>query len=188
MVDDRIAEVHASGSSRSVGQEDIKVGVSGSYSDASGTLEIFGSPSVLLGVDTGAVIYKPTYNFTIDETERKASPDSRDAQRLGALLRLAPGPARGHAKNLAHTGPYGKSPGARSSMPPSAARSPRASSSAANLGPRWRACTTSASQQCHGSLPSTGWPAHSSWAIRNRDGVEEREMPSSKKPHSKYNS
>jgi hypothetical protein len=73
MVDDRIAEVHASGSSRSVGKEDIKVGVSGSYSDGSGTLEVFGSPSVLLGVDTGAVIHKPTYNFTIDGTERKAT-------------------------------------------------------------------------------------------------------------------
>ena len=73
MVDDRIAEVHASGSSRSVGQEDIKVGVSGSYSDGSGTLEVFGSPSVLLGVDTGAVIHKPTYNFTIDGTEREVT-------------------------------------------------------------------------------------------------------------------
>ncbi len=32
-------------------------------------------------------------------------------------------------------------------------------------GPRWRACTTSASQPCHGSSPGTGWPAHSSWVI-----------------------
>jgi hypothetical protein len=73
MVDDRNTEVHASGSSRSVGQEDIKVGAGGSYSDRSGTLEVFGPPSVLLGVDTGAVIHKPTYNFTIDGTERKAT-------------------------------------------------------------------------------------------------------------------
>jgi hypothetical protein len=70
---DRVAEVHAGGSSRSVGQEDIKVGVGGSYSDGSGTLEVFGSPSVLLGVDTAAVIHKPTYNFTIHGTERKAT-------------------------------------------------------------------------------------------------------------------
>ena len=47
MVDDRNDEVHESGSRRSVGQEDIKVGVGGSYSDGSGTLQVFGSPSVL---------------------------------------------------------------------------------------------------------------------------------------------
>ena len=45
-------------------------------------------------------------------------------------------------------------------------------------------CTTSASQQCHGSSPNTGRPAHSSWVIRNWDGVEEQEMPISKNPRS----
>jgi tRNA threonylcarbamoyl adenosine modification protein (Sua5/YciO/YrdC/YwlC family) len=49
-------------------------------------------------------------------------------------------------------------------IPPSAARWPRASSPAENP-PRLRARTTSASQLCHGSSPSTGWPAHTSWAI-----------------------
>jgi hypothetical protein len=74
MVDDRNVEVHESGSSRSVGQEDIKVGVGSSYSDESGTLQVFGSPSVLLGVDTSAVIHKPRYYYvTIDGAERGAT-------------------------------------------------------------------------------------------------------------------
>src|ERR1700738_5171779 len=47
MVADPIAEVPASGSSRSVGQEDIKVAAGSSYSDGSGALEVFGSPGVL---------------------------------------------------------------------------------------------------------------------------------------------
>jgi hypothetical protein len=70
---DRVDEVHAAGSSRSVGQKDIRVGVGDSYSDESGTVEVWGSPSVLLGVDTAAVIHKPIYNFTIDGTERKVT-------------------------------------------------------------------------------------------------------------------
>lgn len=86
MVDDRNIEVHESGSSRSVGQEDIKIGVGGSYSDESGTLEVSGSPSVLLGVDTAAVIHKPTYNFTIDRTERKAT--EACAEYLALLKRM----------------------------------------------------------------------------------------------------
>ena len=73
MVNDRNDEVHESGSSRSVGQEDIKVGVGSSYSDGSGTLEVFGSPSVLLGHDNAAVIHKSTYYVTIDGAERTAT-------------------------------------------------------------------------------------------------------------------
>jgi len=73
MREDRVAEIHHSGSSRSVGQEDIKVGVGSSYSDGSGTLEVFGSPSVLLGHDNAAVIHKPTYYVTIDGAERTAT-------------------------------------------------------------------------------------------------------------------
>jgi hypothetical protein len=73
MVDDRNDEVHESGSSRSVGQEDIKVGVGSSYSDGSGTLEVFGSPSALLDVDTAAIIQKRTYSVTIDGAERRAT-------------------------------------------------------------------------------------------------------------------
>ena len=45
-------------------------------------------------------------------------------------------------------------------------------------------CTTSASQQCHGSSPNTGRPTHSSWVIRNWDGVEEQEMRIAKNPRS----
>ena len=74
------------GSRRSVRQEDIKVGVGGSYSDGSGTLQVLGSPSVLLGVDTAAVIHKPTYNFTIDGTERKAT--EACAEYLALLKRM----------------------------------------------------------------------------------------------------
>jgi hypothetical protein len=73
MVDDRNDEVHESGSSRSVGQEDIKVGAGSSYSDGSGTLEVFGSPGVLLGSDTAVVIQRPTYCVTIDGAERSAT-------------------------------------------------------------------------------------------------------------------
>jgi hypothetical protein len=83
---DRVAEVHASGSSRNVGHEDIKIGVSGSYSDESGAVEVFGSPSVLLGVDTGAVVRKPIYSFTIDGTEWKAT--EACAEYLALLRRM----------------------------------------------------------------------------------------------------
>jgi len=73
MVDDRNVEVHESGSSRSAGREGIKVAAGSSYSDASGTVQVFGSPSVLLGVDTAAVIQKPTYYVTIDGANRGAT-------------------------------------------------------------------------------------------------------------------
>jgi hypothetical protein len=62
---DRVDEVHRSGSSRVVKTEEIKVGVGSAYSDKSGTLQYMGSPWA-----GPAVIYKPTYNFTIEGTER----------------------------------------------------------------------------------------------------------------------
>ena len=65
---DRNDEVHGSGSSRTVNTEEIKVGIGGTYSDKSGTLEVMGSPWA-----GPAVIYKPTYNFNIAGTERKAT-------------------------------------------------------------------------------------------------------------------
>jgi hypothetical protein len=68
MVDDRNIEVHESGSSRSTKTEEIKVPVGGTYSDKSGTLQSMGSPWA-----APAVIGKPTYNFTIDGTDRKAT-------------------------------------------------------------------------------------------------------------------
>jgi hypothetical protein len=39
--------------------KEIKVGSGGSYSDSSGKLEVFGPPSAVIGVDTGATVYMP---------------------------------------------------------------------------------------------------------------------------------
>jgi hypothetical protein len=66
----RASEVHARGSGRSAKSEQIKVGIGGSYSDKSGTLEIMGSPSPLMGGDMGATISKPLYIFNVFGTER----------------------------------------------------------------------------------------------------------------------
>jgi hypothetical protein len=64
----RIDEVHGSGSSHTVKTEEIKVGIGSSYSDKSGTLEVWGSPMA------GPVsIHKPTWYFTIDGVERKVT-------------------------------------------------------------------------------------------------------------------
>jgi len=71
--DDRRLEVHESGSTRMQLTEEIKVGMGGSYSDRSGTLQVFGCPSPLVGVDTGTTIYKPRYVFMSDEQERSAT-------------------------------------------------------------------------------------------------------------------
>jgi hypothetical protein len=74
MVDDRIDEVHESGSGRSVGTQDIEVG--DTYADKSGTL--YTSPSAALHLSKQSpiprvVIRKPTYAFTIAGTDRKAT-------------------------------------------------------------------------------------------------------------------
>jgi hypothetical protein len=77
MVDDRNVEVHEIGSVRQVKQESVPV--RGHYSDASGTLEVFSTPLPLAaasGVPPGerdTVVYKPTYFFRIEGTERKAT-------------------------------------------------------------------------------------------------------------------
>jgi hypothetical protein len=71
MVDDRNVEVHGSASGRGVKTESIKVGHS--YSDASGTLEVFSTPIPGTGMGGGATIYKPSYYFTIAGAERKAT-------------------------------------------------------------------------------------------------------------------
>ncbi len=63
-------EVHTSGSGRIVKSKEIKVGVGGSYSDKSGTLEVWGSPGPLMGVDTGATISMPHYVFDVDGIEK----------------------------------------------------------------------------------------------------------------------
>jgi hypothetical protein len=69
--DDRALEVHESGSARIAQAKEIKLGPGGSYSDASGKLEVFGSPAPLIaGTDAGAILSVPRYVYTIDGTER----------------------------------------------------------------------------------------------------------------------
>jgi hypothetical protein len=70
---DRNCEVHDRGSHRVVGTKEIKVGVGSSYSDKSGTLTAMGSPSVLLGADTGVTIYVPQHFFDISGVKRPAT-------------------------------------------------------------------------------------------------------------------
>jgi hypothetical protein len=67
MVDDRNEEVHESGSRRSVGQEGVEFPI-GSHRTNEGLIEISGPPGT-----PPAVVYRPTYSFTIDGTERKAT-------------------------------------------------------------------------------------------------------------------
>ena len=69
MVDDRNEEVHESGSSRVVKTEDRGLGP-GTHSFGFGPIEISGR---IAGVPPSAVIQTPTYNFTIDSRERKAT-------------------------------------------------------------------------------------------------------------------
>jgi hypothetical protein len=68
---DRVAEVHRSGSQRSTKVEEIPI--PGSYSDASGTVEVFSAPATLGYSSSPAVIRKPAYFFTIDGAERKVT-------------------------------------------------------------------------------------------------------------------
>jgi hypothetical protein len=69
MVDDRNVEVHESGSSRSVAQEDITLAVGMKYwDDDMGMVTIGGPPDM-----PPVLIRKQTYNFTIDGAERKAT-------------------------------------------------------------------------------------------------------------------
>lgn len=69
MVDDRNDEVHESGLNRAVKTEDRGLGA-GTHSFEFGTIEISGG---IAGVPPSAVIRTPTYNFTIDSRERKAT-------------------------------------------------------------------------------------------------------------------
>jgi hypothetical protein len=68
MVAERNIEVHQSGSSRVVKTENRELGL-GTHTFACGTFEVFGPP----WVRPLATIQTPTYNFTIDGTERKAT-------------------------------------------------------------------------------------------------------------------
>jgi hypothetical protein len=69
--DERALEVHRSGSARIAQAREIKLFPGSSYSDASGKLEVFGSPAPLIaGSDAGGILYVPRYVYAIDETER----------------------------------------------------------------------------------------------------------------------
>jgi len=68
--EDRRVEVHESGSARIVKSKEIKIGPGGSYSDASGRIEVFGPPATVAGGNTGATIQVPQYVFIVDGTER----------------------------------------------------------------------------------------------------------------------
>jgi len=77
MVDDRNVEVHGSGSGR--GQKTDEIEVRDSYSDKSGTLQVFSVPAPLTGIaEPPAKIYKPAYSFTIDGNDRKATEACRE--------------------------------------------------------------------------------------------------------------
>jgi hypothetical protein len=74
MVDHRNLDVHESGTGHGVKNE--KIAVSGTYADKSGTVTISAPPLVLGGPQqnpSAAFVIKPTYNFTVDGVERKAT-------------------------------------------------------------------------------------------------------------------
>lgn len=68
MREDRVAEVHGSGSSRSVKTADREL-ASGTHKLASGTFYVMGSPQLA----PSAVIKTPAYYFSIAGTQRKAT-------------------------------------------------------------------------------------------------------------------
>jgi hypothetical protein len=79
MRENRNYEVHSGGSHRAVETKQIKVGVGGSYTDKSGsTLTVMGSPSPLLGANTGATISLPQYVFEICGVKRPVTEGCAD--------------------------------------------------------------------------------------------------------------
>lgn len=108
MVDERIAEVHASGSTRSEAREGVKFGIGAHHVDG-GMITISGPPGM-----PPTVVDKRTYSFTIDGAERKATEgypirqDSRGARQAAFSLvgRLADSPGRpASARMAARTSP-----------------------------------------------------------------------------------
>jgi len=88
LVDDRNVEVHESGSGRSVKTAEIPLSGNTTYSDDSGTLQVFAPPRPLIPQRVGpdAVIMKPSYHFTIAGAERKAT--DACAEYLSLLTRM----------------------------------------------------------------------------------------------------
>lgn len=74
MIDDRNLEVHQSGSSRVVGQEGVEFGI-GEHRlpGGGGIITISGPPGM-----PPATLYRPTYSFTINGADRKATDACRD--------------------------------------------------------------------------------------------------------------
>jgi hypothetical protein len=67
MREDRVAEVHHGGSNRTVGHEDITLGI-GEHRLPGGLFTVFGPPGM-----PPAVVHKPTFYFTIDGVNYKAT-------------------------------------------------------------------------------------------------------------------
>ena len=71
MREDRVREVHKSGSQRNVKVEEIPI--RGTHSDASGRVEVFSPPATLQFPSSPAIIRKSAFSFTIGGIERKAT-------------------------------------------------------------------------------------------------------------------
>lgn len=80
MVDDRNIEVHESGSSRAVKPEGVEI-VGNLYRDKSSVIEVFAPPGT-----PPAVLYRPSYSFTVSGRDRKAT--SACGEYLSLLERL----------------------------------------------------------------------------------------------------
>jgi hypothetical protein len=68
--DKRNTDVHERGFGHIAKPVEIKVGIGGSYSDKSGTLQSWGSPSPSVGVDTRTTVHLSQHFFDVDGTER----------------------------------------------------------------------------------------------------------------------
>jgi hypothetical protein len=69
MADDRAAEVHKTGSTRSVGREGVALGIGEHHlPPGQGMIIVSGPPDMPPGE-----LYRPTYNYTINGIERKAT-------------------------------------------------------------------------------------------------------------------
>ena len=71
MADDRAAEVHKSGSARVIGREGVQI--SGVLPDGQGTITECGPPDAPSGVQ-----YRPTYGYTINGIDRRATDACRE--------------------------------------------------------------------------------------------------------------
>jgi hypothetical protein len=85
MVDDRNKDIHERGSSRNVGQEAVEFGI-GTHPVDGGTITVGGIPAPLSSVKPTAILYRPTYSFTIDGVDRKVTEAS--AEYLALLRRM----------------------------------------------------------------------------------------------------